>query len=524
MLVPLAVVVCTTVPVPAQISKAKVAGGNIEGVVKNGIASFKGIPFAAPPIGDLRWRPPQPVLPWKGVRKADEFGPAPIQDPAAMVELDPLVKLGLLKPNFSEDCLYLNVWTGAKKTDEKRPVMFWIHGGGFTRGMASDLGYDGTNFARKGVVLVSANYRLGLLGFLAHPELSKESGKGSGNYGILDQIAGLKWVKENIAQFGGDPSNVTIFGQSSGGLAVAMLTASPQARELFQRAISESGGGPAATSLKTAEEKGIAHLEKLGAHDLKAARALSAEVLQKGAEDRGSTTLVVDGEEVVAADRDELLKDSRYNDMPILAGTNSMDGNGIARMLLNMSKSIPSPAFEQIIRGVMGVGGWADPVLRAYLDTTEAEVTKAARDLCSDLIFAWPAWAWAKLQSTRIGNKAYLYYFDHRTPSSPEGANHTAEVLYVFGNLNIIDAYPGYFRAGIANGPEDKALSGLMASYWVNFAKKGDPNGPGLPVWPAFDGKEHQTMVFDKTPGARQYPNLERMNVFATYYLEKKTK
>jgi para-nitrobenzyl esterase len=517
----LALVISCAYPALAQISTAKVIGGIVEGVVKDGIASFKGIPFAAPPVGELRWKPPQPVMPWKGVRKADGFGPAPIQDAGAMAVLDQLVKLGLLQPKFSENCLYLNVWTGAKKTNEKRPVMFWIHGGGFTRGMATDLGYDGTNFARKGVVLVSVAYRLGVLGFLAHPELSKESGKGSGNYGILDQIAGLKWVKENVAQFGGDPSNVTIFGQSAGGLAVAMLNGSPLAQGLFHRAISESGGAPAATSLKTAEEKGMVYLEKLGAHDLKAARALSPEVLQKGTEDRDTTTLVVDGEAVVAADRDELLTGSRYTDMPILVGTNSMDGNGISRLLLIMSKRVPSPAFEQMIRGIMGVGGWADPILRAYLQTTEA---KAARDLCNDLPFAWPAWAWAKLQSKGINNKVYVYYFDHRTPSSPDGANHSAEVLYVFGNLNLINVYPDYFGAGVANGPEDKAISDLVSSYWVNFAKKGDPNGPGLPVWPVFDRKEYATMVFDETPSAREYPHLDKMKVFESYYSAQKTK
>ena len=230
------------IPLLAQVSTAKVTGGIVEGAVMDGIASFKGIPFAAPPVGDLRWRPPQPVKPWTGVRKADEFAPAPIQDPAAVAEL---AKLGLPPIKFSEDCLYLNVWTGAKKAGEKRPVMLWIYGGSFTSGMTNYPDYDGTNLARKGVVLVSVAYRVGLMGFLAHPELSKESGMGSGNYGIRDQIAGLKWVKENIAQFGGDPSNVTIFGESAGGLSVALLTASPLAKGRFQRAISESGGGPA---------------------------------------------------------------------------------------------------------------------------------------------------------------------------------------------------------------------------------------------------------------------------------------
>ena len=285
---------------------------------------------------------------------------------------------------------------------------------------------------------------------------------------------------------------------------------------------------PPPTSLKTAEEKGKAYLEKLGAHDLKSARALSAEVLQKGAEDRfNSTGLVVDGEAVVA-DQDGLLRDRKYNDIPILVGTNSIDGSGIASAVLKSDKSITGPTFEQMARLILtmtGAAGLAEPVLRTYPHTTEAEATKAAKDLCSDLMFAWSAWAWADLQSKSTNNKSFIYYFDHRTPSSPEGANHGAEILYVFGNLNIIDALPGLGELrGIVNRPEDKALSELMTSYWVNFAKKGNPNGPGLPVWPAFDGKQQKTMVFDKTPGARPYPNLERMKVFATYYSEKKTK
>ena len=234
----LAIIICAATPVLAQISTAKVTGGVVEGVVKDGIASFKGIPFAAPPVGDLRWRSPQPVKPWQGVRKANEFGPGPMQDTAFGAKLGGPQKI-------SEDCLYLNVWTGAKKAGEKRPVMVWIYGGGFGIGMTSTPTYDGTNLAKKGVVLVSVAYRVGPMGFLAHPELSKESGKGSGAYGIQDQIAGLKWVKENIAQFGGDPSNVTIFGESAGGMSVGMLTTSPMAKGLFHRAISESGGAMA---------------------------------------------------------------------------------------------------------------------------------------------------------------------------------------------------------------------------------------------------------------------------------------
>ena len=491
----LAVIICVAAPALAQISTVKITRGTVEGVVKDGIASFKGIPFAAPPVGDLRWRSPQPVKPWEGVRKADEFGPGPMQDTAFGAMLGGPQKI-------SEDCLYLNVWTGAKKAGEKRPVMVWIYGGGFGIGMTSSPAYDGTNLAKKGVVLVSVAYRVGPMGFLAHPELSKESGKGSGAYGIQDQIAGLRWVKENIAKFGGNPKNVTIFGESAGGMAVGMLTTSPMAKGLFHRAISESGGAmtPPRTTLKAAEEQGQAYLSKLGAKDIKAARALSAEAIQKETKGMGSFWPVADGE-TIAEDQYGLFEAGKFNDTPILVGTNSDEGG------LFVTQKITSAAFEKMIRDGRGPGAAA--ILKAYPYATDAEATKSAKDIMRDSTFAWPTWTWAKLQSRHGKNKAFVYYFDHRTPASPEGANHAAEIPYVFGNL-------GGF--GGSTGPEDKALSDLLSSYWINFAKKGDPNGPGLPVWPAFDEKEQKTMFFDKTPSARRHPNLDKIMAFEAYF------
>ncbi len=482
-------------PVLAQISTAKVTGGTVEGVVKDGIASFKGIPFAAPPIGELRWKSPQPVKPWTGVKKADEFAPGPMQDTAFGAMLGGPQKI-------SEDCLYLNVWTGAKKAGEKRPVMVWIYGGGFGIGMTSTPTYDGTNLARKGVVLVSVAYRVGPMGFLAHPELSKESGKGSGAYGIQDQIAGLRWVRDNIAQFGGDPKNVTVFGESAGGISVSMLTASPMAKGLFQRAISESGGSmtPPRGSLAAAEEQGKTYLSKLGANDIKAARALSAEAIQKETKGMGGFWPVADGE-TIATNQYELFEAGKFNDTPILVGTNSDEGG------LFMTQKTTSEAFEKMIRTMYAAG--ADAILKAYPHTTEAEATKSAKDIFRDSTFAWPTWAWAKLQSKNGKNKAFVYYFDHRTPTSPDGANHAAEISYVFCNLGGM---------GGGSGPEDKALSDLISSYWINFAKNGNPNGQGLPVWPAFDEKEKKTMFFDKTPGARPHPNMDKILAFDAYY------
>ena len=312
----------------SQIQTAKVTGGEVQGVVTDGISIFKGIPFAAPPVGDLRWKAPAPVQAWTGIKKADAFGPACMQAAGAMGNTAPV----------SEDCLYLNVWTPAKKPGEKIPVIVWIYGGGFSGGSTSTPMYDGMGFAKKGVVLVSVAYRVGPFGFLAHPELSRESGKGSGNYGLEDMIAGLKWVKENIAQFGGDPSKVTIFGHSAGGMAVNMLAASPVTKGLFHRAICMSGGSfaPLQTSnqggigmgipaLKLAESTGEAFLKKLGAADIKAARAMSAEEIQKnigGGMGGGGFRPVADGY-IIPSDLYSIYQAGRFNDTPILVGHTS---------------------------------------------------------------------------------------------------------------------------------------------------------------------------------------------------------
>ena len=476
-----------------------VTGGTIEGVEQDGIFSYKGIPFAAPPVGDLRWKSPQPVVPWEGVRKADKFAPGPMQDTSFGAMLGG-------PQEISEDCLYLNVWTGAETTDEKRPVMVWIYGGGFGVGMTSTPTYDGTNLARKGVVLVSVAYRVGPFGFLAHPELSKESGHGSGAYGIQDQIASLKWVKENIAKFGGNPSNVTIFGESAGGISVSMLTASPMARGLFQRAISESGGsiGPLRSTLEEAEAQGEAYLKNLGADNIKAARALSAEEIQKDTKGMGDFWPVADGTTIVA-NQYELYETGQFNDTPILVGTNSNDGG------LFVTPPMTSEQFEQMMRERFGDG--ADAFLEVYPHATDDEALQSAKDIFRDSTFAWPTWAWATLQSRNGKNKAFVYYFDHRTPGSPEGANHGSEIAYVFGNLGTM----GPMGAG-SDSPEDRALSDLIQAYWINFAEKGDPNDEGLPEWPAFDEIEQKVMYFNEETAARKHPNLDKIMAFDAYF------
>jgi para-nitrobenzyl esterase len=489
------------VPLSAQISTAKVTGGTVQGVVKDGIAAFKGVPFAAPPVGELRWKSPQPVKPWQGVKKTDEFAPGPMQDTEFGAVLGGSQKI-------SEDCLYLNVWTGAKNAGEKRPVMVWIYGGGFGIGMTSTPTYDGTNLAKKGVILVSVAYRVGPMGFLAHPDLSKESGKGSGCYGIQDQIAGLRWVKQNIAKFGGDPSRVTIFGESAGGMSVGMIVSSPMAKGLFQRAISESGGAMTPPlPLKSAEDQGKAYLKQIGANDIKAARALSAEAIQKETKGMGTFRPAADGETIVDNQYD-LFKAGIFNDTPILIGTNSDEG--ALFIMMAAQKTYTSEAFDKQVRSTYGSS--ADAILKAYPHATEAEATKAFKDTMRDSIFGWPSWTWATLHSRVSKNKAFTYYFDHRTSTSPDGANHGAEISYVFGNLGGTSAFAS------PNGPEDKALSELISSYWINFAGKGDPNGPGLPAWPAFNEKEQKAMFFDKKSSARPYPNLEKLRAWDAYF------
>ncbi|HOW67738.1 MAG TPA: carboxylesterase family protein [Candidatus Paceibacterota bacterium] len=470
--------------------KVKLSSGVIEGFKRqDGLRVFKGIPFAAPPIGELRWKAPQPVQPWEGIRSAKKFGPEPTQN---------------------EDCLYLNVWTKAKDEAERRPVMVYIYGGAFNGGAGSDAGYDGGNFAEKGVVLVTFNHRVGIFGFFAHPELSAETGKGSGCYGIQDQIAALRWVKENIARFGGDPSNMTVFGQSSGGTSVSILSQSPLAKGLFQRAICQSGGAmapikPAAdkpggmiVSLALAEELGKMCFTRLGVTNLKAARALTTDAVRKGTV--GLPWPIADGE-VIVGDPQELFRSGRFNDTPILLGIMSNDGG----LFGGFGQKTPEE-FEQTVRKDFVDG--ADVILAAYPHSTKDEAARASRDVIREMLFGWQTWSWAMLQSENGKGKAFLYYFDYG--GKPGEAGHGGDVPYVFGNLG------GWFKP--AASEENKGMSEKIMSYWVNFAKTGDPNGTDLPQWPAFHGDTMKAMIFGKTPQAGPVPNLEKIRAIDAYW------
>jgi para-nitrobenzyl esterase len=490
----------------AQVLTARVNGGTVQGTAANGIAVFKGIPFAAPPTGENRWRAPQPVIPWIGSKDAKAFSPACFQDTAFAVRLGAPAAV-------SEDCLYLNVWSPAKTAQGKLPVMVWIYGGAFVGGGTNWPLYDGTRFAEQGVILVSVAYRVGAFGFMAHDELSKESGHGSGNYGLEDQIAALGWVRDNIGQFGGDLHRVTIFGESAGGISVSMLAASPQAKGLFQRAISESGGSLApprtvsqgnggTPTLKLAETNGAKLLEALGASDIKSARAIPAEKVLAAASKvpRGFWPTV--DRYVIMGDEYMLYEAGRFNATPVLIGTNSDEGAAFT------PPKVTRADYEKQIRDAYGEK--ADLILSANPHATDAEAYSAAKNNFRDSVFAWSTWRWASLQSRKGKSKAYLYYFDHRTPASPAGSSHAAEIAFVFGNLSNPSAPPT---------EAEKALSALMSHYWVNFAKSGDPNGPGLPEWPAFSDAAPKVMHFDDASSARDgVPNLEPLQALDTYF------
>lgn len=486
----------------SEIVSATVTGGAVSGTSQDGVSIFKGIPFAAPPIGALRWKAPAPVIPWSGVKKADAFANACMQAPHSQGNTAPV----------SEDCLYLNVWTPARAAGEKIPVIVWIHGGGYVGGSTSIGMYDGSGYARKGVVLVSLAYRLGPYGFMAHPQLSRESGHGSGAYGIEDLIAGLRWVQKNIAAFGGDPGNVTIFGHSAGSGAVSILAASPHAKGLFQRVIAMSGSsfGPLQTSaqggsglsipsLKLAEETGSAFLSKLGAQNIAEARKLSADAIQAATGGGPAFRPAADGY-VLPKDPYALYQQGKFNDTPVLLGHTSDE-----TLVFGGPKSVTPADFESQIR--QQFGEQAEAVLNAYPHATDAEAASALRHVRNDTQFGWNMWTWAREQSKQGKGKVFSYYYNNHAPQA-EGSGHGSDVPFHFQTLAL---------RGTPAKP-DAALSDTISSYDVNFAKTGNPNGQGLPQWPAFTDENQQVMVFDGAPSARTYPLLDKAKLLTGYF------
>ena len=512
----------SVLPLAAAIREPiKVEGGLLSGTPgwAWGVRQYRGIPFAAPPVGNRRWRPPQPVIPWQGVRAADQFSAACMQGgPGWTAEqiFDPGLR------NRSEDCLYLNVWTPAASSGERLPVLVWIHAGAGIMGSAARPLYDGAALAKKGVVVVSANYRLGVFGWFAHPELTAESEhRSSGNYGALDQLAALQWVRKNIAQFGGDPDKVTMYGQSAGCGAVNALAASPLAKGLVRGGIAESCAVFLARmmTLPEAENMGAQFAKAIGKPTLAALRAMPAQALLEASigapavnndltASEAPLTLSVPVNQIPAAPRGPIVdgwflpqdiytiySQGKQNDISLLTGNTNDEGPQGEDM--GSGAAAPPNSVAAYMAWVKRIfGARADALLSLYPAKTGAEAARAWHDVRRDIVFATHR-AWARATA---GNAAvYLYRFSHipphpegngNHPPAPVGALHSSEVMYVFNNLRVKD-YPWT--------DVDRKIADMLSSHWTNFAKTANPNGPGLASWPVYNPKDEYLMNFGDT-------------------------
>lgn len=463
----------------AAAPQVRVAEGVLEGTVEaDGVRAFLGVPFAAPPVGALRWQAPQPLPAWQGVRPARAFAARPMQRP---IFSDMMFR----SPGVSEDCLYLNVWTPAKAGGHKLPVLVYFYGGGFQAGDSSEKRYDGASMARQGIVSVTVNYRLNVFGFLAHPELTAASPRhASGNYGLMDQAAALHWVQRNIAAFGGDPAQVTIAGESAGSFSVSAQMVSPLARGTFARAIGESGsllGLMPLPPLAWAEQAGQKFAALAGAADLAALRAMPAEqVLElSGRRESPAFFAIADGD-VVPGQPAALYAAGKQARVPLLAGWNSQEGDGA-----QLFQGAPATAegLAAAIKRMYGDSEASAGLLRAYL-AAEPDPLQAATRLASDQFIGYGTWNWLTLHARTGGQPVYRYYFTQARPASKagdiaaaRGATHSAEIEYALGNLELNPVY--------AWRPEDVRASRLLQGYFVHFIRSGNPNGGGQAQWPA---------------------------------------
>lgn len=499
--------------------RVKIANGAVESTVaaKNGVRSFKGIPFAKPPVGELRWHEPEPVKNWSGVRNADQFGPR------CMQRTGPGADYWFRSNGMSEDCLYLNVWTPAKSNREKLPVLVYVFGGGFQNGDGSEPRYDGENMARHGIVAVSINYRTNIFGFFVHPELTKESPHhAAGNYGLLDQVAALQWVQKNIAAFGGDPDRVTVAGESAGSISVSALMASPLSKGLMAGAIGESGAMTSTLPprpLADLEQNGLKFAAAAGADSLAALRAMPAEQIQEATTKaqgiRFSTAL--DGyflPKPVTA----IYEAGEQAKIPLLAGSNTQEQP--ARSVLGEGE----PTGETLANAIKHFyGEKADDILKAYSATTADEVYEAAAHLASSRFVGFSTWKWSELHMQTSGKPVYRYLYARPRPAfmgtpgqpapggpggarqqaGPRGAAHSAEIQYAMGNLDLDKRY-GW-------EPADHEVSKTMQAFFVIFIKTGNPNGPGLPEWPAYrTDNNYQRMRIDVRSHAEPEAHRDR--------------
>lgn len=500
MIVPVAVLMTASASAAIQ-DPVRLDAGLVSGT--NGtspdVRVFKGVPFAASPIGERRWRPPQPVEPWSGVRNASAFGPRCMQGEGTGADV-------------SEDCLYLNVWTAAASAAERRPVIVWSYGGSLRSGAGSQPQYDGEALARKGAVFITYNYRLGMFGFFSHPELTRESPqKASGNYGLMDLIAVLEWVQRNAPAFGGDPQRVTVMGESAGASLVACLITSPRAAGLFHRVIAQSTGctgtsriGLPLTTLAEADAQGGQLARNMGAPSLEALRAMPAREIQ--AKGQGMR-VIVDGWSILD-DWFPTVAAGRQHPVDVLIGSNKDEGTFPVF-------GVPDGGPEEFMsRSRMQFGPLASEFLALYPAGTPAESDASQLAAFRDLVF-WNLRTWASHQRKGGRASAYVYYFTREPPTAAgqrsRGASHTAEIPYAFNNLHIEKDRPWT--------DTDRRLAETMSSYWVNFAATGNPNGPGLPVWPSYDAEAgNRVMMLGDTVAAGPGPDAAGLTLYDRHY------
>ena len=471
-------------PAPASTPTVRIESGSLAGLrgAANGLDEFRGIPYAAPPTGSLRWKPPQRVVAWKGVRAADHFGPRCMQ-------LGLFSDMVFRSDGVSEDCLYLNVWTPAGSEGKKLPVLVYFYGGSFVGGDGSEFRYDGASLAQRGIVTVTVNYRLGVFGFLALPELAKESQhQATGNYGLLDQVAALRWVHRDIAAFGGDPGQVTIGGESAGSMSVSALMASPLSKGLMQRAIGESGavlGNLAPWSLAMAEHSGTIFEKHVGAHSLAELRAMPASALLAATADNNAAKFMVDIDGWFLPRAPEAIyKAGAQAHIPLLVGSNSQEGSYVNLL----GDKPPTPAnYRAVVQRQFG--GHAAEALKLYPGNDEAQVKASGTALMGDEFIAFSTWRWMQWQRETGDAPVYYYYFAKARPAMRDGsagpdpgAVHSGEIEYALGNLATNRVY--------AWTDSDYKVSATMEGYFANFIKTGDPDGPGLPHWPAATPKD----------------------------------